>query len=144
MALTPKFPGVAGIKPVLDETPKEEAPKAPEAQQEETTPTETPDKNVSPLEEGFVYYSCHPIAQMLIGKYAFEASKLKLTEAEAEGFERLLAGMDYQTRALIRKIDPDAALALLQSLKPVASKTNDSSSGLPNSPPEAKPEGTLE
>jgi len=74
-----------------------------------------------------VIFSCYPLERFNVGtRWQFENGQLKLNASEAKEFEEFLASADVRTKNLVKKIDVDAANAMLLARAPVASKVVDS------------------
>lgn len=70
--------------------------------------------------EPLATYTSHPVQNFRIATYQFEKGVLKFEEGEEEsleGFEKLLESLPLIERQRIKKIDIEAAEALIEKLK---------------------------
>lgn len=108
------------------EAPKE-APK--ESEKPEVAATETTNETSAATTNVSIYTS-HPISRFRLGRFRFVDATLRLdNETDVAEFERLLDAMPPRERSQIKKIDFDAANALVKARQPSVSKSFDSSVG---------------
>lgn len=81
----------------------------------------------APDEEPKVSYTSHPIDRFSMGSmFQFENGVLTLSQEESVKFDKIMEGMDFRTKALVKKIDVAAAEAFLARRAPQATKRIDS------------------
>lgn len=107
--------------PVADAKPDNESEVIARAPQAERIPESIP-------EDDEVVYSVYPLNKFSIGStWVFDKGVMKVTREESVKVDAYLAKADHQTRNMVKKIDRRVADALVRNLRPVATKTFDSS-----------------
>jgi hypothetical protein len=76
-----------------------------------------------------VIYNSQPIQKLAIGSYRFERGVLRLSPAEAEKFDAILAAMPLIERNRVTKIDLAKANQIISAIVPAATQNSDSSAG---------------